>query len=271
MASSDVIIRNEARRVLGREATESEVASGRSVDDAQLAEFFRSGGAENFLSSPEGILEASKRAATEFFQPFRDAATRAGEFEEKNPFSFDEALARASSEERFDPFFQAELGEFIEGVNLQRGRTVQDEESLRRELTASTESFVGRTGRQISQALESSREGFAGAGLFFGGRRKRAEGQIGIEGQEELATGLRKADVAGRESLLRQRRGLEDIGLQKKRGLRLQTAGRETALRTDVEQQRREAQQQRELERQQFIGFPLAGGGSSLSSIFNLG
>lgn len=270
MASSDSFIRNKYREVTGRSADDSVLRAARSIPDQDLASFFQSGGVEAYANSPEAAIESARQAVLEAFKPFEEAAKRSGEFDEKNPFIFDEALARASSEERFDPFYQAELRDFLTGINRQRGRTVQDEERLRKELTTETENYVGRAKREIDQALEGSKEGFAGAGLFFGGQRLRREGQIGIEGEEKIGDFTRGQGIRQEESQLRQARTLEDIGSRESTTRRQLGAARETDILTDIAGQRREQQQQRELERQQFVGYPLATGTSGLQSILGL-
>ena len=205
-----------------------------------------------------------------FDKTFGEAFRKLEKFDKDNPFVFDQELARASAEERYDPFYDAELRDFMTGVERQRGRTVQDEERLRRELTASTESYVGRARRELDQALESSREGFAGAGLYFSGKRLRREGEIGIEAEQEKGDYLRRQGLRGEESTLRQERGLADIATGEATYKRRFGAEKETTFLTDIAQQRREQLQQRELERQQIAGPFYGGGGASMNSIFGL-
>ena len=77
-------------------------------------------------NDPDSIIDQVRQSVLEIIKPRQEAEEKYGQFLEDNPFEFDEALARASAEERFDPFYQAELRDFEEGVNKQRGRTVQD-------------------------------------------------------------------------------------------------------------------------------------------------
>lgn len=275
MALSQGQINDAYQAALGRFPTgaETQAAQARGDLDGDPGKFAligELGGAGANQDPVERILEASRRAAEEAIKPFQEAGERAKQFDEENPFSFDEALARASAEERFDPFFEAELDEFVTGVQRQRQRTRADEEAVRRELTTQTENFVGRARRGIQDALQGAREGFAGAGLFFSGRRISREGRIGIEGEEQIGDTLRRAGLQERESRLREQRTLEDVGLRERGFRRRAGAQRETALQTDVAGQKTEASRQRELERQQFVGFPLATGTSSLRSIFGV-
>ncbi|HEC65916.1 MAG TPA: hypothetical protein ENI23_11535 [bacterium] len=274
MASSDSTIRNVYRQVTGQEADDSVLRSARSVPDESLASFFSGGGADDFAADPqsdiEKIITAIKQSTLETSKFFEEQDRRAGEFEEKNPFLFDEALARASAEERFDPFYDAELGEFMTGITRQKERSTEDAEVLRKELTTQTEQFVGRAGRDIKEALESSREGFAGAGLFFSGKRLKREGDINIAGEEGTSDFLRRQKLKQREGDIGLTRGLEDISLRETTARRRVGAARETDILTDVAGQRKEELGKREFARQQFIGSPLSSGTSGINAFLGV-
>lgn len=274
MASSDSIIRNVYRSVFGKEADGDAIEAARTIPDNQLAQFFNSGGVQSYLSSPERMaqkaIDDAKKATEEFFKPYEEAAARSKEYDEKNPFTFDEALARASAKERFDPYYDSELNDFVTGISRQRERGTQDEEKLRQEISTDTEKYVGRAARDLNDAIQASNEGYAGAGLFFSGQRTRREGQIGIKGNEAISDiqteGQRKID----ESQTRQGRLLEDLASSEATGRRKLAADKETAILGDIEGQRKEQLQQRELGRQQYVGYPLSTGTSSLRSILGI-
>ncbi len=269
MALSRGQINDAFREALGRMPTDQEAnaASSRGDLDGDPGKFAL---IAELGGNPESVTDSIFRTADSVIDEFKKAGERSGQFDKDSPFSFDEALAQASAKERFDPFFEAELGEFTTGIDRQRARSEQDESALRQELTTRTEDFVGRAKRQLDEAIDSSREGFAGAGLLRSGQRLRREGQLKIESGEQAGEFLRGQGLRERESRLRQERLGEDIGLRRKTFERTQGAARETALQVDVQQQKREQQQQRELARQQVVGFPLTTGSQSLSSIFGL-
>lgn len=270
MASSDSIIRNTYRQITGQEADQSIIDAARNVPDQELENFIRGGGAQAYAMSPEAQIQKMRQVVLDAFKPYEDAAKRSGEFDEKNPFIFDEALARASSQERFDPFYNAELQDFVTGVERARTRTTQDEEKIRQELTTQTNQYVGEAKRQLDEALEASREGFAGAGLFFSGKRVRREGQLESGEERQTSEFLRQQGLKEEDSQTRQTRTFEDLDLTENRQRRLLGAERETSLLTDVEKQRQEALKRREFERQQYVGFPLATGTSSLNTMLGV-
>lgn len=220
------------------------------------------GGRQVTSTSPQDFLREAVESAKSFFKEAEKIGTRSGEYEEKNPFVFDEALVRASSEEILDPYFYNELKDYLTGVNRKRERTMQDEREIRQELTTQTEEFIGDTRQQIDDALASSEEGFSGAGLFFSGRRERAGGRIGVEGEETLERGLRRSEKQMGQSFLRESRDLEDIASAEQRQRRLIDAERKTAIETDVLGERKRQLQEYELGRQLYTGQP---GSSSLS------
>lgn len=236
-------------------------------DDNKRAELNRTIDALRPRSPEEAAQAAIDAQMGVLDKTFGEAFRKMERFEEENPFNFDEELARASAAERFDPYYDAELKDFMTGVTRERERSQQDEERLRRELTASTESYLGRTRRQLDQALESSREGFAGAGLFFSGKRLRREGEIGVEAEAGTRDYLRQQGIREEESQLRQVRGLEDVGLRTGTFQRRLGAEKETAFLTDIAQQKREESLGYEEQRRQVAGPFYQGGSYSLSNL----
>jgi len=171
-----------------------------------------------------------------------------------NWYDIDEEQYRAASEEQYDPYYQAELGDYMTGITRQKDRSKADEEKLRGELTTQTENYVGRAKREIDSSLESSREGFAGAGLYFSGKRIKKEGEIGITGEENIRDYTRETGLKAEESQLRQQRLGEDLSSNVGTYKRNWTANRETALRGSMAQQSQEEMNRRLLEGAQYGG-----------------
>jgi hypothetical protein len=190
--------------------------------------------------------------------PLVEAEKKIGEYLKgkygENPFDIDEEQYRLSAQEQYDPYYNAELGDYMTGIQRQRSRSQADEERLRGELTTQTENYVGRAKREIDSAIESSGEGFAGAGLYFSGKRLRKEGEIGITGEENIRDYTRQQGLRMDESNLRQQRTMEDTGLAEQTYKRNWTADRETALRQNMLQQKQEEAQRRMYEASQYAG-----------------
>lgn len=203
-------------------------------------------------------------------KPYLDAQSRAKEFDEKNPFSFDEALARSSAEERLDPYYKAELGTYVQGVETARGRTAQDEEKIRNELTVSVERTQSDTERFLDRAVRASEEGFAGDNVFFSGERLAATGEQRVDTQYKLDDFVQGANSQIEGSKIRQTRRIQDLEADSRTFQRRLNAERETSLITDVNQQKSDKLRKRELDRQSYIGFPYSTGTQALNSTFGL-
>lgn len=203
-------------------------------------------------------------------KPFLDAQSRAKEFDEKNPFSFDEALARSSAEERLDPYYKAELGTYIQGVETARGRTAQDEEKIRNELGVSIERTQTDTERFLDRAVRASEEGFAGDNIFSSGERLAGTGQQRVDTQFKLDDFVQGANSQIQDSTLRQTRRIQDLNSGARDFQRRLTAEKETSILSDVNQQKSDRLRKRELDRQSYIGFPYSTGTQALNSTFGL-
>ncbi len=203
-------------------------------------------------------------------KPFLDAAQRAKEFDANNPFSFDEAAANASASERLDPYYNATLSDYLTGVNRQRQRTVQDQQALREELSTEATNTSEQTANALDKALRSSEQGYASAGLFGSGEQNANSGEQTVSSNQNLSDYLRKNQYQQTQSTNTQNRTLQDLTSNENTFNRNLTAEQTTAKTQDVQQQQQEAEKQYELTRQNYIGYPLAGGSSSLSSILGL-
>jgi hypothetical protein len=220
--------------------------------------------------SPDAIIQSLKNVVNDAINPQLEAENKLGEYMKKNPFTFDEALAKLSAEERFNPYYDAELKDFLTGVERTRSRTVQDEETLRQELTTQTENYVGRTKRDIDQAITASGEGFSGAGLYASGRRIREGAMIDIKGQENISDTLRKSNLSTQESQLRQSRTLEDLGTQQATFGRRLGAEKETNVLSDIQQQKRDEANQYWNNAIQYAGAPLSSNSETLNRLLGV-
>lgn len=186
---------------------------------------------------------------------------RLDEYDKNNPFAFDEALARASAEERLNPYYDATMNEFMQGVRASSTRSVEDMTRTIGELNVDASKLSDKERLATQEAIRSSEEGFAGSGLFFSGKRQRQTGLqevSGLQTQEGIQTNLERSVASSTRSNTRLQ---EDLALQKARQERLTEAERTTALETDIAKQKKESAYQRALEQAQF-----AGSGTGLST-----
>lgn len=217
--------------------------------------------------SPDQIIAQTMKATQDLYdKQLATADKRAREFDENNPFSFDEAQAKASAKAVFDPGFDADLSEYVEGITRQKERTVEDEERVRREITSDLDTYIGRAKRDIMDALDSAKEGFAGVGLYASGKRLRSEGRIETEGNEQI----RDRQLLSRRNLdqnaLSRERTLTDLDAQQAGFTRRLEDDRTRTIETDVASQRQQALQRRDFERSQYLGGDFAR--MSLNNLF---
>lgn len=232
------------------------------------ADYGEGGGGYSSSYQPEAQTDPAQDFISRIYdtitRPFVEQQQRAADFDKNNPFAFDEALARSSSEERFNPYYQAELGDFLTGVERTRSRGKQDEEKLRRDLEVSSDLAIGREKRDLQETLRSSEEGFAGSGIFMSGERLRSSGRQEVRSEEGITDLQNKVGDQIGTSNVRQSRLMEDLLSQERTGTRKLGAAKETDILTDIEQQRQEALKRRELARSNYIGIPGGGGISSI-------
>ncbi len=186
---------------------------------------------------------------------------RLDEYDKNNPFAFDEALAKASSQERLNPYYDATMNEFMQGIRASSTRSVENMTRTIGELNVDASKLSEKERLNTQEAIRASEEGFAGSGLFFSGKRQRGTGLqevSGIQTQEGIQTNLERGLATSARSNTRLQ---EDLALQKARQTRLTEAERTTALETDIAKQKKEAEMQRALEQAQF-----AGSGTNLST-----
>lgn len=108
------------------------------------------------------------------------------EFLSKNPFAFDFAQQRKVSEEKYKPFFEEQLSDFIDPLREKINRSIEDSSRILTELVRRRELGETQKQREIETGLEKTKGGFAGRGLFGSGAARRALTQQRLGGEEEL-------------------------------------------------------------------------------------
>ena len=200
----------------------------------------------NPTSEPPEVMMA--RLSKELSTQMDEMSKRVTDYDENNPFNFDEMLAQASAQERYNPYYNAELSDFLKGIDTER-QSAEGDKNLLVELNRIA---AGAEKRNIDEAIRASEEGFAGVGLFESGARERATGLEKIQGQEQ--TGEREARFKyGMEEGARQ---LGSIGTQEQTGKRRLLAEKTATIQSDVENQKAEERARWEYERAQYLGNP---------------
>lgn len=190
---------------------------------------------------------------------------RAGEFDAKNPFAFDEALAKQSAGELFDPYYKQLLDDYVQGVERQRSKGINDERALLDELSADAMSFTGRTKRMLDRAINASEQGQANAGTFFSGERMAEAGDLKVESQASMTDFLRKQEYRTGQVKSDTQNFLDALSQEQRMKTRDVQTQRNFDVSSEVERARTAAARKREIEREQYIGMPGSTGFGSLN------
>jgi len=167
------------------------------------------------------------------------------EFQANNPFAFDELLAKKSAEESYNPYYDAELKDFTQGIDRQK----QSAEGSMKLLTDLNRIQVGQDKRNLDEAVSAAEEGYAGAGLYNSGAKERAVGQTMVAGEDTANT----RSLNYNEGLAGGRRQLADIKGQSDTGLRRLDTARKTDIATSIEEMKTEEEARHATERLQYL------------------
>ena len=221
------------------------------MSEAQAMAELSGGGAQ----SADQVMQ---QMMSELTTKYAELGKKYMEYNTQNPFSFDEALAKASAEERLSPYYKAELTDYVSGVERQK-QSIEGETKLLTELNTMA---IGADKRNLDEAVKASEEGFAGAGLYASGARERATGMQEITGGE--AQKQRELQFENNMGNINTRQQGLTAGLTTTQ--RQSQAAEQTALQTDLELQRKQKRAQWEVGRMEslgpeFVGKTLSSGG----------
>lgn len=234
----------------------SELAQGHSVGDIEVGtdgykyrwsgeKWEKEPGYLQSADTPEYFLESLKKQLQSQMDEFNKRYT---EFGEKNPFTFDEAQAKASATERYSPYYSAQLNDLLSGINRQREST-QGEQQLLADLNKIQ---TVQDKRALDEAVKASEEGYAGVGLFESGARRRETGMQNITGAEQATTrekqyGYNQAELG---------RTMGGLAQQEATGRREIGAAQTTDVESEVAKLKAEEEARYAQERAQYIGYP---------------
>jgi len=131
-------------------------------------------GASSKASSPETDYASKTLAAVN--DQIKQQTNFLDKFTKKNPFTFDEALAKESATAEYVPYYTELLQDYLDTTNLKR-TTINNDITLLKDLKSYNE---GKTSREYTQAVDKASKGYADSGMFFSGIKKKAIGQMEV-------------------------------------------------------------------------------------------
>jgi len=186
-----------------------------------------------------------RKLLNEFLGQFDKLGELDKEFQANNPFVFDELLAKKSAEESYNPYYDAELKDFTQGIERQK----QSQEGSMKLLTDLNRIQVGQDKRNLDEAISAAEEGYAGAGLYNSGAKERATGQAMVSGQDIANT----RSLQYNESMAGGQRSLDEIAQNRATGIRNLETARTTDIQTAIKNMKEEEAARHAVERAQYL------------------
>lgn len=131
---------------------------------------------------------------------------REKDFADKNPWNMDQVLKEeaAKVKERLDPYYNQTLGNYLQGVEVKKARSLQDERTLLGQLSQTTDRYNQQQKDILKSSLDSIDQGAANSDLGSSGLSAREQGnatanaQTGMEAYNQQANNTaNQAQLAG--------------------------------------------------------------------------
>lgn len=209
------------------------------------------GGGDN---SVDGILNNAISALSGLFpKPVKP-------YDEVNPFSFDEQLAREASTAEYSPYYDEMLTDYTTGTTRTLARSQEDLGKTIEQLQKGREYYTGTERRLLEKSLRSTNEGYAGRGLFFSGARGRDINEIQTQYGADQANYQNQYDYNTNRANTLAQRTKDDTNLSQ--SMYTRDIGREKKLGIEqgVLQRKTEARSQYEIGREKYYDNSLYGG-----------
>lgn len=173
-------------------------------------------------------------------------------YDEVNPFTFDEALAKDASTKEYAPYYQELLTDYTSNVERTKSRSQEDLTKTLDQLAAGKEYYTGTQRRLLDKTLLNTNSGYAGRGLFFSGAREKDITDINTQYGADTANYEKNYQYnVGQANTSAQRTG-QDVSTALSNYTRDTNREQQTAVAQGVLQRKSEAQNQYEIGRQKY-------------------
>ena len=183
-------------------------------------------------------------------------------YETKNPFFFDEKLAKEASTAEYAPYYQEMLSDYVANIERTKSRSTEDLKRTLEFLGGGKEYFLGRERRLLDKAIKSTSEGYAGKNLFFSGAREKDIKELQQESEAGVGEYMRGYGYKTGEAELAQKRTAEDEELKQRLYTRETEREKKYAVEQGILQRKGETRDEYELSRKKYYSqFPAYYGG----------
>lgn len=162
-------------------------------------------------------------------------------YDQVNPFSFDEALARQASTAEYTPYYGEQLTDYVSNIQKTKSRSTEDLKSTLSFLSATKDYFVGNERKLLDRAIDTTNKGYAGRGLFFSGAREKDIKQMQTDTEQGVSEYLRGYQYKTDTANLDVNRQMSDLETQQKQYTRDIGRQKDYAIETGVSQRKQEA------------------------------
>lgn len=192
------------------------------------------------------IIQATINALSPFFPE------KIEDYEIKNPFFFDEALAKEASTAEYAPYYGELLSDYIADVEKTKSRSKEDLAMILEQLNAGKEYYTGVERRALEKSIRQTNEGYAGRNLFFSGVRERDIKELQTESEARTGQYLGTYGYGVKRAELGAGRTLADVGTAQKRYTRNIERQKEEAVAGGILQRKRETREEYEISKKKY-------------------
>lgn len=204
------------------------------------------GGSSSGGGSVDDILNSAINSLSSLFpKPVKP-------YDQTNPFSFDEALAKQASTAEYSPYYDEMLTDYTSSVERTKSRSQEDLQNTLTQLAAGKEYYMGTERRLLDRTIDNTNKGYAGQGLFFSGAKQKDINQLNTEYGYQTDEYNRQYGQNVQQAQTAATRTGEDIATAKSQYSRDIGRAKETAIAQGVLQRKSEAVQQYEMGRQKY-------------------
>jgi hypothetical protein len=190
--------------------------------------------------------EVTAKLMAELQKKMDELAARAKEWDARNPFAFDELIARASTSAEYSPYYEAELRDFISGITKRR-QDVQQEQKLITELNQLASTVEQQ---KLGQEVEKIQQEFNLSNLYGSGQQQRAQALAQIQAQQAEKERQQRYQA----QLQTGQRELGQIGVEEQQQKRRVEAEKTAQIEQEVLRKKQEAAASRETARAEYLG-----------------
>jgi hypothetical protein len=124
--------------------------------------------------------QALQDEITKEYKAQQDQYTKGlSDYNAKNPFNFDDMLTKATATAKgnISPYYDQLLGNYLQGVSIQKGDNLASEQKFLTKSQADLDAFTGNARAMLDNTLTSVGQEYGNAGSYDSGARARAQGQ----------------------------------------------------------------------------------------------